>query len=64
MPKLTDHVPVYNKPRWEAIDDCAFFLVMEGMLTDSESEKVRERLLKRAKKEGLQLTKSGQPSPS
>ena len=52
--KLTDKVTAYdNKPRWQAIDDCTFFLTMEGMLTLAESDRVRQRLLRRARKEGL-----------
>jgi hypothetical protein len=47
--KLTDKVPAYeNIARWQAIEDCTFFLTMEGMLTLSESDRVRFRLPARA----------------
>ena len=62
--KLTDKVPAYeNKARWQAIDDCTFFLTMEGMLTLSESDRARQRLLRRARKEGFVFKQQSESLP-
>jgi hypothetical protein len=56
MKSLLDKMPTFkNKPRWECIDDSRFLLLISGMITQSESDKIQTRLFKQAKKEKISL---------
>lgn len=55
MKMLDKMLPVESKRRWRAIDDARFFLGISGVITESESEKIKKRLIIKCAKEGIIL---------
>lgn len=52
--KLTDILPARAKStRYSIIEDAIFMLVIEGLITDVEKQKINMRLKKKAIKQGL-----------
>jgi hypothetical protein len=59
---LKDAIPSFgNMERWRAIEKCAFFLVVNGMITDRDRLNIQLRLEKLAKKQGFKFIMEHKP---
>ena len=62
---MTEKIPSFgNKTRFEALDQCRFFLLINGMISDGDSDKIRLKIKKSCIKQGLNVTTvPGFPTP-